>query len=259
MKISPLFFRLKNKKNNSITSELDKKEDFKSFFKTLILALVCAGFVRSFFYEPFHIPSSSMKPNLLIGDYIFVSKYSYGYSKYSFPFSLDLFEGRIGKKSRPERGDVFVFRLPSEPSINYIKRVMGLPGDEIQVINGQVFINGDKIDKSYYGKFAEDGMEIAEFEETLPSGRKIIVLDQFSSTPQDNTGIYTVPEGSYFAMGDNRDNSEDSRFLTKVGFIPEENLVGKATIIFFSIDGEVWKIWSWLQNVRADRIFKKIK
>jgi len=258
MKNIPLFFKIKNKKNNSVTTKSDKKEDCKSFLKTLILALICAGFVRSFFYEPFHIPSSSMKPTLLIGDYIFVSKFSYGYSKYSFPFSLNLFEGRIGKKDRPERGDVFVFRLPSEPSINYIKRVIGLPGDEVQVINGQVFINGNKIDKNYYGSFAENGTEIAKFEEILPEGRKVIVLDQFN-TPQDNTGIYTVPEGNYFAMGDNRDNSEDSRFLTKVGFIPEENLVGKATIIFFSIEGDAWKIWNWPQNLRMNRIFKKIE
>lgn len=259
MKRIPLFFSKKNKKNNSVTTELDKKEDVKSFFKTLILALLCAGIVRSFFYEPFHIPSSSMKPNLLIGDYIFVSKYSYGYSKYSFPFSFDLFSGRIGKKDRPKRGDVFVFRLPSEPSINYIKRVIGLPGDEVQVINGQVFINGGKIEKNYYGNFSENNMKIAEFEEILPDGKKIVVLDQFPNVPQDNTGIYKVPEGHYFAMGDNRDNSEDSRFLTKVGFIPEENLVGKATIIFFSIDGNVWKLWDWPNSLRIERIFKKIE
>jgi len=259
MKRIPIFFKVKNKKNNSVTAKSEKKEDFKSFLKTLILALICAGFVRSFFYEPFHIPSSSMKPNLLIGDYIFVSKYSYGYSKYSFPFSFNLFEGRIGKKDRPKRGDVFVFRLPLNPSINYIKRVIGLPGDEVQVINGQIFINSEKIEKNYYGNFVENDTEIAEFEETLTDGKKIIVLDQFSNVLQDNTGIYKVPEGSYFAMGDNRDNSEDSRFLTKVGFIPEENLVGKATIIFFSIDGDAWKIWKWPKNLRINRIFKKIE
>lgn len=254
---SPNFFKSRIKKD-SISSKKEAEENWKSFLKTLILALVCAGFVRSFFYEPFHIPSSSMKPGLLIGDYIFVSKASYGYSKYSFPFSLNLFEGRIGSKDRPQRGDVVVFRLPSDPSINYIKRVIGLPGDKIQMINGELHINGQAIAKNYQQDFVDDNLEkIPEYEEILPEGRKIAVLDQYDS-PQDNTDVYTVPQGYYFMMGDNRDNSEDSRFLSKVGYVPEENLVGKAKIIFFSNDGPVWKLWLLPQTIRLNRILKAI-
>ncbi len=236
-------------------------ETWGSFVKTLAVAMLCATIIRSFFYEPFHIPSSSMKPNLLIGDYIFVSKFSYGYSKYSFPFSLNLFPGRIFQ-TKPERGDVVVFRLPSNPNINYIKRLMGLPGDKIQVTDGQVFINEKAVTKEYFDDFIDqNNSKIKRFVETLPSGekegKKIKVLDQ-SDTPQDNTGVYVVPEGHYFMMGDNRDNSQDSRFLNAVGYVPEENLVGKAKIIFFSDQSPFWQFWSWYEMVRWERIFHPI-
>ncbi|MFT5703686.1 MAG: signal peptidase I [Rickettsiales bacterium] len=244
---------LKNKLPNS----KEKKPD--SFLATLIFAIVCAAVVRSFLFEPFHIPSSSMKPTLLIGDYIFVSKYSYGYSKYSFPFAPNLFSGRIFA-SKPERGDVAVFRLPSDPKINYIKRVMGLPGDKIQVTDGQVFINEKSIPKEYLDNFIdEDGRELQRFAETLPSGKEIAVLDETTDAPQDNTGVYIVPEGHYFMMGDNRDNSQDSRFLNAVGYIPEENLIGKARIVFFSDSKPFWQFWNWYGNIRWDRVFKGIK
>ncbi|MCE3255790.1 MAG: lepB1 [Rickettsiaceae bacterium] len=227
------------------------------FFKTLIIAVVCAAIIRSFLYEPFHIPSSSMKANLLIGDYIFVSKFSYGYSKYSFPFSPNLFSGRIFS-SQPKRGDVVVFRLPSSPDVNYIKRLIGLPGDKIQVINGQVFINEEAVAKEYLDDFIdEDGSKTKRFSEILPEGKRIEVLDQ-TETPQDNTGIYIVPEGHYFMMGDNRDNSQDSRFLKAVGYVPEENLVGKANIIFFSDAKPFWQFWNW-NEIRWRRIFRVIR
>ncbi|MES2677161.1 MAG: signal peptidase I [Pseudomonadota bacterium] len=248
------FIEFFKKKNNQPKTE----EGWGSFFNTLVVAVVCATIVRSFFYEPFHIPSSSMKSNLLIGDYIFVSKFSYGYSKYSFPFSLDLFSGRV-LESKPQRGDVVVFRLPSNPSINYIKRLMGLPGDKIQVIDGQVFINEIAVIKEYVDDFIdEDGTKIKRFSEVLPEGKKITILDQYPDAPQDNTGIYIVPVGHYFMMGDNRDNSQDSRFLNAVGYVPEENLVGKARIIFFSDRSDFWQFWNWYKDIRWDRIFKII-
>ncbi len=232
------------------------------FFKTLVIALLCAGFVRSFFFEPFHIPSGSMKPNLLIGDYIFVAKYSYGYSRYSFPFGLDLFEGRFWQKNEPKRGDVVVFRLPSNPKINYIKRLIGLPGDRIQMIDGTLYINEQKVEKEYEGIFTEEdssvGIPIRKFVETLPNDKKVTVLDQ-SKTAQDTTGIYEVPHGHYFMMGDNRDNSQDSRYLDFVGYVPEENLVGRASIIFFSASKPIWQIWNWPRSIRFERLINSIK
>lgn len=241
-------------------TKIKESETKSGFFKTLLIALICAGFVRSFFFEPFHIPSSSMKPTLLIGDYIFVAKYSYGYSRYSFPFGFNFFAGRIWK-SEPKRGDVAVFRLPSDPSINYVKRLIGLPGDKIQMRDGVLFINDEEVKKSADEKFFDEDsgiqIEIAKFLETLPSGRSFNTLDQ-SRTPQDNTGIYEVPQNHYFMMGDNRDNSQDSRFLSHVGFVPEENLVGRATIIFFSNSKPTWQFWNWPNSIRFNRIFNKI-
>ena len=230
-----------------------------SFFKTLIIALLCAGFVRSFFFEPFHIPSSSMKPGLLIGDYIFVAKYSYGYSRYSFPFGIDFFDGRIWNTA-PKRGDVVVFRLPSEPSINYVKRLIGLPGDQIQMRDGVLYINDVEVKKTYDSVFSDTDptAEIKQFLETLPEGKVVATLDQNPDSPQDNTGIFEVPQGSYFMMGDNRDNSQDSRFLAQVGYIPEENLVGRATRIFFSNAKPTWQVWSWPTSIRFERLLKKI-
>lgn len=231
------------------------------FFKSLIIALICAGLVRSFLFEPFHIPSSSMKPTLLIGDYIFVAKYSYGYSRYSFPLGLDIFEGRFWQKNKPQRGDVAVFRLPTDPSINYVKRLIGLPGDQVQMRDGVLYINDEEVKKTADGIFSDDDTEIKietnKFLETLPEGKIISTLDQ-SNTAQDDTGIYEVPEGYYFMMGDNRDNSQDSRFLNHVGYVPEENLVGRATIIFFSNAKPTWQFWNWPSSIRFNRIFHKV-
>jgi signal peptidase I len=237
---------------------LEHKESKLGFVKTLAAALICAGIVRSLFFEPFHIPSGSMKPGLLIGDYIFVAKYSYGYSRYSFPFGFNFFEGRVLNKT-PNRGDVAVFRLPSDPKINYIKRIIGLPGDKIQMISGTLYINGQKVDKIADGQFSDYGQEIAQFIERLPEGKSIKTLDQDRNSVPDNTGIFEVPAHHYFMMGDNRDNSQDSRFLSHVGYVPEENLVGRATMIFFSNEMPTWQFWHWPYSIRFSRILQKIQ
>ena len=248
-------FKLKSK--NKILEKPQKKDNF---FKTFLWALLFATIIRSIAYEPFHIPSSSMYPNLLIGDYIFVNKFSYGYSRYSFPFGLNIFQGRIFE-SQPSRGDIIVFRLPSNPSINYIKRLIGLPGDKIQIINGSIYINDQEIIKNYQG----DSIEIEnkqkilyqKYLETLFDGKKFTTYHR-ANTPQDNTGIYFVPEGHYFFMGDNRDDSQDSRFLSLVGFVPFENLIGKASAIFFSNQYNILNFMDWSKNIRFNRIGKKI-
>ena len=254
-------FQKTEKKPLPINPKTGKPEEQFGFFQTLAAAMLCAVIVRSFFFEPFHIPSGSMKPNLLIGDYIFVSKFSYGYSRYSFPFGYKIFEGRIFS-STPKRGDVVVFRLPSNPSINYVKRLIGFPGDKIQVRDGVVYLNNEKIEKVSDGFFDDKDLDasksnIAQFLETLPEGKVVTTLDQTYS-PQDNTGIYEVPEGHYFMMGDNRDNSQDSRFLNEVGYVPEENLIGRASFIFFSSRYALWRLWEIHHSIRLDRIFKKL-
>lgn len=259
-KINNIFKIILNKitKKPSQDNDLHGKES--NFFSTLIIAILFAGIIRSFIFEPFHIPSGSMKPTLLVGDYVFVKKYSYGYSRYSFPFSLNLFDGRIFTKS-PQRGDIAVFRYPRDPSINYIKRIIGLPEDRVQIRLGKVYINDEEITKIVDGNFIDEinGQEIIldKFQETFPSGKKIHTLD-LAITNQDNTGIFHVPKNHYFVMGDNRDNSQDSRFLEYVGFVPEENLVGKASIIFFSNSQSFWKFWEWHKSIRFSRILKNI-
>ena len=247
------------------------KTSRSSWSETLIIvveALAIAMFVRVFFYQPFNIPSGSMKETLLIGDYLFVSKLSYGYSKYSFPFSPNLFSGRIFG-SEPKRGDVAVFKLPRDNSTDYIKRVIGLPGDEIQMRNGQLFINGGAVPKVPAGEFTtrEEGRErsIKVFEETLPNGVKYKVLDSEPDGPYDNTGVYKVPEGHFFMMGDNRDNSTDSRVRSAVGFVPYENLIGRAEIIFFSAAVDEpdalrwWAPWTWPFDIRWNRFFTFVR
>lgn len=245
-----------NPKNKSL--EPPAKKD--NFFKTFLWALLFATIIRSIAYEPFHIPSSSMYPNLLIGDYIFVNKFSYGYSKYSFPLNLNIFKGRI-LDSKPSRGDIIVFRLPSDPSINYIKRLIGLPGDKIQMINGVLYINDQEIVKLYQGESLElennKKITYQKYLETLSNDKKFVTYDR-TETPQDNTGVYFVPEDHYFFMGDNRDDSQDSRFLSFVGFVPFENLVGRASTIFFSNQYSIINFIDWSTNIRFNRIGKKI-
>ena len=241
-----------------------KEGETGEFFKTAILAILFALFIRTFFYEPFNIPSGSMLPTLQIGDYLFVSKTSYGYSKYSFPFGVADFEGRVMGEA-PKRGDVVVFRLPSNPSIDYIKRVIGMPGDTVQVAEGRVYINDVLLEREVVGlhrtKSPEGANEtITEYLETLPEGIVHTIYELSDDEDLDNTGLFRVPEGHYFFMGDNRDNSRDSRVLDMVGFVPAENLIGRAEFLFFSIDetANIFKPWTWFGAIRYSRIFDRI-
>jgi signal peptidase I len=233
--------------------------------KTVVYAMLIAAAVRTVAFEPFNIPSGSMIPSLLIGDYLFVSKYAYGYSRHSLPFSLGPSGGRIFEKT-PVRGDVIVFKKPPEDKIDYIKRVIGLPGDRIQVKGGILHINGSAVDRKRVEDFIErdkDGniLRAPQYVETLPEGRKHRIIEFYGDNgPADNTPEYVVPAGQYFMMGDNRDNSADSRFLSEVGYVPAENLVGRAEILFFSGDGSaaLWEVWRWPWAIRYGRLFEKI-
>ena len=243
------------------------RSERSEFMRTVIYAVVLASIFRSLFFEPFHIPSSSMKSGLLIGDYIFVSKYSYGYSRYSFPYGLPLFHGRIFK-TLPKRGDVVVFRPPGMPGVDYIKRVIGLPGDRIQMKDDVLYINGENIPRKRVDDYVETDAEsrykgkIPQYVETLPEGKKVTVLDITPTGPVDTTQEYVVPPGHYFMMGDNRDDSTDSRYLNDVvGYVPLENIVGRAEIIVFSMDTDVqfWQAWRWISGLRTERFFKRIR
>ena len=231
--------------------------------KTVFWAVLIALIIRSFWLEPFRIPSGSMYPTLRVGDYLFVTKYSYGYSRYSFPFGLPLFEGRLLYKE-PKRGDIVVFKFPQNTHTDFIKRIIGLPGDKVQVKNGRLYINGTRIKREDNGRYIVDEyVTIPEFykqyTETLPDGfsHQIIELSD-SERIVDNTELFEVPEGAFFVMGDNRDRSDDSRI--SVGFVPADNLVGRAKFIFFSHDdkGSMFKPWTWFKAIRWKRIFKGI-
>ena len=232
--------------------------------KTLFYALLIAIFIRSIIIQPFYIPSSSMEPNLLVGDRLFVTKYSYGYSKHSFPFSPPLFEGRIFSKN-PKRGDVIVFKTPADNRTDYIKRLIGLPGDTIQFIDNELYLNNNivfkdlksKNDQIYCGKKLID---VFTFEEKLDNGKKYRST-YLKDSSYGNTDVYIVPEDHYFFLGDNRDCSKDSRFLSSVGYVHRNNLVGKAQFIFFSSDrsvGSIFSFWKWNKSIRMNRFFKKI-
>ena len=232
--------------------------------KTLFYALIIAIFIRSLIIQPFYIPSSSMEPNLLVGDRLFVTKYSYGYSKHSFPFSPPIFKDRFFFKE-PNRGDVVVFKTPADNRTDYIKRLIGLPGDKIQFINTDLYINNNMIfrdlqsknEKIYCGNRLID---VFTFEEELSNGKKFntTYLKNYSFK---NSNIFIVPKDHYFFLGDNRDCSKDSRFLSSVGYVHKDNLVGKAQFIFFSSDkrfGSIFSFWKWNKSLRLDRFFKKI-
>ncbi len=235
-------------------------------FNVIVQALVLALVIRTFLFQPFSIPSGSMRPTLLEGDYLFVTKWSYGYSRYSLPFSPNIFSGRVldGVFGLPERGDVAVFKFPPNPSLDYIKRVIGLPGDRIQMKDGQLFINGEAVPREKVGQITnpditEVDRPVDVYRETLPNGVSYDTLDLTPNGIGDDTREYIVPEGHYFMMGDNRDNSTDSRF--SVGYVPAENLVGKANIIFFSIaDGaSPLEIWKWPTDMRPGRLFNFVR
>lgn len=245
-------------------SEEKQGSSLKENIITIVLAVFIALVIRSFWLEPFRIPSGSMYPTLQVGDYLFVSKYTYGYSRYSFPAGLPLFEGRIFY-SEPKRGDIVVFKFPKNPHTDFIKRIIGLPGDKIQVKDGHLYINGKQVERNEKERYIIDEyVAIPEFyhqyDETLPEG-KIHRIIEMSDEERivDNTEEFTVPEDMFFMMGDNRDRSDDSRL--SVGFVPKENLVGKARFIFFSHSdkGSLIKPWTWFNAIRWKRFFKGIE
>jgi signal peptidase I len=251
------------------TSKKSQEGGFGEIVKVVVQALLIALVVRTFLFQPFNIPSGSLIPTLDIGDYLFVSKYSYGYSRYSFPLDFDVFSGRI-LASTPKRGDVAVFKFPKDTSKDYIKRVIGLPGDKIQIINARLIINGQMVPREATTKVTTKDqfgheVEVPTYLETLPGGvtHQIIQLDGDQGI-SSNTDVYTVPPGNYFMMGDNRDNSSDSRISPDqdgVGYVPFENFVGRAELIFFSIDDgtPAWQFWRWPWTIRWDRLLKPVR
>jgi signal peptidase I len=265
-------------------------KEFIEIVKTVAYALAIALVLRVLLFQPFTIPSASMEPNLYQGDYIIVSKYSYGWSKHSIPFSPPLFDGRILGKA-PTRGDIIVFKLPRDPNVDYIKRLIGLPGDRVQVRGGVVYINGKALPRREMPSALVDTgygtIRAGRFEETNPEGGKYATQDYGPDSDADNTGVYVVPQGCYFFMGDNRDNSLDSRFdpgvsafktgpgtckwdyandqyigmQEGVGFVPAENLVGRAQLILLSwnADAHLFKPWTWFTEARPSRFFRVLK
>lgn len=252
----------------SVTTAKQKEGGLAETIRVVIHALIIALVIRTFLFQPFNIPSGSMEETLLVGDYLFVSKYSYGYSPYSLqvPYlpAPRFFSGRV-LASQPERGDVVVFRLPSEPDTDYIKRVIGLPGDRIQVKLGVLHINGVPVKQERIEDFVDAGesgqtLRIKRWRETLPNGVSYTTLDLMDSGLSDNTQEFVVPPDHYFMMGDNRDNSTDSRF-SQVGYVPFENLIGRAQIIFFSIGegSSAWQVWRWPWAVRWSRLLTLVR
>jgi signal peptidase I len=258
-------------------SEDKRPAEKNAFWETIVVlfqAFLLAAVIRTVLLQPFTIPSGSMMPTLLVGDYLLVNKFSYGYSRYSLPlYNPEWFKGRLFG-SEPTRGDVIVFRFPPDPSIDYIKRLVGLPGDKIQVKDDVLYINDKAVPRVADGTFSSDdrdpggvGVQFAQdsfknvpvFRETFDTGATFQTLDLTPTGDGDNTQVFTVPPKHYFMMGDNRDNSADSRFT--VGYVPEENLVGRASFIIFSLSNQTsfLQIWKWPSNLRYDRFFKVIR
>ncbi len=230
--------------------------------RVVALAIVIALFIRIFAFQPFNIPSGSMKPTLLVGDYLFISKFSYGYSRYSFPFDARLFGGRLFGR-QPERGDVVVFHYKG---VDYIKRLIGLPGDRIQMKHGQLFLNGKAVPRRAAPSFSTSDYyghrrEVKRYRETLPNGKTYQTLDLVENGTGDDTRVFHVPVGHYFMMGDNRDNSSDSRFRSPIGFVPAENLIGKAQFLYFSHEDmkRAGSYFDWFRLVRWHRLFTRIR
>lgn len=242
---------------------MEKEESFWDTIKTIFYAILIAILIRTIWFEPFKIPSGSMYPTLYVGDYLFVSKYTYGYSKHSLPLSLPLFEERIWEDA-PNRGDVVVFKFPQDNKTDFIKRVIGLPGDKLKLENGRLYINGKMVEREETEDFVlRDELGNAEryrqYTETLPNGAQHKILEISDNEVHDNMKELEVPQRSYFVMGDNRDRSDDSR--VNVGFVPTENLIGKARFLFFSHnqDDAWYKPWTWPKKIRWSRLFNRIQ
>lgn len=261
---------IEKQKNAAEEVEVEKpilieKGEFGELAKTAFAAVLIALVIRALLFEPFNIPSSSMKPTLLVGDFLFVNKPAYGYSRFSFPFGGAPIEGRIWAKA-PQRGDVVVFKRPTDTKIDFIKRVIGLPGETIQVRRGRLYINGDLVEREFVGQktISEEGSMgqkvMKEYIETLPGGAIHRIYEESDHEYLDNTEVYTVPEGHYFMMGDNRDNSQDSRVSSVVGPVPFENFVGRADFLFFSTNSyaSMFEIWKWPWTIRYERLLMDI-
>ncbi len=241
-------------------------ESWTELAKTVIYAGLIAVVIRTFLFQPFNIPSASMEATLLVGDYLFVEKFSYGYSRYTFPFGGwpfgDGMQGRFLER-KPQRGDVVVFKFPQDNSTDFIKRLIGMPGDKVQVRNSLLYLNGKLVPRTRVEDYVEmvDGAphHVPQYRETLPGGKTYLTLDRDPDGPLDNTGVFVVPPDHYFMMGDNRDNSDDSRMA--VGYVPAENLEGKAEFRFFSIDGSTpaWQFWKWPLAIRYSRLLTPIE
>lgn len=258
----------KNIKNDNVAADkngskdepvLNEKGEISEFIKTALIAVTIALIIRSIFFEPFHIPSGSMKPTMLVGDYLFVNKPAYGYSKYSFPFGIAPIEGRVWS-GNPKRGDIAVFALPTNTSIDYIKRIVALPGETVMVSRGRLFINDELVPREIAIDSTDTDSNVTKYIETLPGGIKHMIYEVSDHEALDNTDIYTVPEGHYFMMGDNRDNSQDSRVSSRVGYVPLENIIGRADFLFFSTNGyaHLLEIWKWPWSIRYNRLFMDI-
>jgi len=241
-------------------------ESWGELAKTVIYAGLIAIVIRTFLFQPFNIPSASMEATLLVGDYLFVEKFSYGYSRYTFPFGGWPFGNLMHDRFpgiKPTRGDVIVFKFPEDNKTDFIKRLIGMPGDKIQMIGSRLYINDKIVPRERVGDYVEtiDGVEhhVPQYRETLPNGKTYLTLDRDPDGPLDNTEPYYVPAGHYFMMGDNRDNSDDSR--QEVGYVPAENLEGKAVIRFFSTNGSahIWEVWKWPFSIRYSRILSLVK
>ena len=261
----PIYAPSRPKKAKRVKKEASASSETVEIVKTIVFALLIALVLRVLLFQPFTIPSASMEPNLYEGDYIVVSKWSYGYSKHSIPFSPPIFEGRLFGKA-PERGDVAVFKLPRDGKTDYIKRIVGLPGDRVQMRNNRLYINDQMLDNVVVGRAELEDMfgprPVAMLRETLPNGRSYTIQDYGNGGDLDNTPVFEVPAGHYFAMGDNRDNSIDSRveINSGVGMVPAENLVGKAQIVLVSWDAgaSLFNPVSWFTKLRLNRSFKML-
>jgi signal peptidase I len=256
-KVIKKIFRKKEKKTN-------KKDIILDNIYSLLIALFVAVLIRSFLVQAFYIPSGSMKPGLLEGDYVFVTKYNYGYSKHALPFSIPILPKDRLFYSEPQRGEVVIFKTPSDNSTDYVKRLIGKPGDKIQIINSVVYLNNKPLKRELIKEEIIDGISFIYYKETIPvaeNEEKSYIIREIKNFPYYDVKFYgpiIVPEDQFFMMGDNRDQSKDSRF-SEVGLVPKENLMGRGGMVFFSINGDFLEIWKWPTEIRWDRFFKIIR